>query len=124
MAVAGFLVAAAGILPATFTASPTASVWYTCIAVFGLETTVGVSWAIPLDIAGDYAGSVASVMNTFGNLGGAMVSLVVGLCLKYLHSYDAAMYSIALFYLAAAACWLFVDLGGPTTWASASPENR
>jgi len=72
VAVAGFLVAAAGILPATFTASPTASVWYTCIAVFGLETTVGVSWAIPLDIGGDYAGSVSAVMNTCGNIGGAI----------------------------------------------------
>ena len=72
VAVAGFLVAAAGILPATFTASATASVWYTCIAVFGLETTVGVSWAIPLDIGGDYAGSVSAVMNTCGNIGGAI----------------------------------------------------
>jgi MFS transporter, ACS family, glucarate transporter len=72
VAVAGFLVAAAGILPATFTASPTGSVWYTCIAVFGLETTVGVSWAIPLDIGGDYAGSVSAVMNTCGNIGGAI----------------------------------------------------
>jgi sugar phosphate permease len=72
VAVTGFLVAAAGILPATFTASPTASVWYTCVAVFGLETTVGVSWAIPLDIGGDYAGSVSAVMNTCGNIGGAI----------------------------------------------------
>jgi MFS family permease len=47
-------------------------VWYTCIAVFGLETTVGVSWAIPLDIGGDYAGSVSAVMNTCGNIGGAI----------------------------------------------------
>ena len=41
------------------------------------------SWAIPLDIAGDYAGSVASVMNTFGNLGSAvspvLLAYLVGL---------------------------------------------
>jgi sugar phosphate permease len=72
VAVAGFFLAAAAILPATFTPSPVASVWYTCIAVFGLETTVGVSWAIPLDIGGDYAGSVSAVMNTCGNIGGAI----------------------------------------------------
>ncbi len=72
VAIVGFLLAAAAILPATFTVSPTASVWYTCIAVFGLETTVGVSWAIPLDIGGDYAGSVSAVMNTCGNIGGAI----------------------------------------------------
>ncbi len=72
VAMAGFLTAAGAMLPATFTASATASVWYTCVAVFGLETTVGVSWAIPLDIGGDYAGSVSAVMNTCGNIGGAI----------------------------------------------------
>ena len=72
MAVAGFLLAAGAILPATFTASATESVWYTCLAVFGLEATVGVSWAIPLDIGGDYAGSFSSVMNMCGNIGGAI----------------------------------------------------
>jgi MFS transporter, ACS family, glucarate transporter len=72
VALAGFLLAAVFILPATFTAHSTASVLYSCVAVFGLEVTVGVSWAIPLDIGGDYAGSVASVMNTFGNLGSAV----------------------------------------------------
>jgi len=72
VAVAGFVLAAGAILPATFTSTATVSVWYTCLAVFGLETTVGVSWAIPLDIGGDYAGSVSSVMNTCGNIGGAI----------------------------------------------------
>ena len=40
--------------------------------MFGLELTVGVSWALPLDIGGDYAGSAAAVMNTCGNIGGAI----------------------------------------------------
>jgi len=35
-----------------------------------------VSWAIPLDIGGDYAGSVSAVMNTFGNLGGATAAAI------------------------------------------------
>ncbi|MGH9550719.1 MAG: MFS transporter, partial [Terriglobales bacterium] len=72
VAFAGFLLAAIFIVPATLTVHSTASVLYSCVAVFGLEVTVGVSWAIPLDIGGDYAGSVASVMNTFGNLGSAL----------------------------------------------------
>jgi len=72
VALAGFVLAAVFIVPATFTQHSTASVLYSCVAVFGLEVTVGVSWAIPLDIGGDYAGSIASVMNTFGNLGSAV----------------------------------------------------
>lgn len=72
VALAGFILAAVFILPATFTTHSTASVLFSCVAVFGLEVTVGVAWAIPLDIGGEYAGTVASVMNTFGNLGSAV----------------------------------------------------
>jgi sugar phosphate permease len=72
VAVAGFTLAALGIVPATLTADPLACVWFTCAALFGLELTVGVSWAVPLDIAGDYAGSASAVMNTCGNIGGAI----------------------------------------------------
>jgi len=83
VALAGFVIAAVFILPATFTHQATTSVLYSCVAVFGLELTVGVAWAIPLDIGGNFAGSVASVMNTFGNLGSAaspvLLAYLVGL---------------------------------------------
>ncbi len=72
VAVGGFVLAAAGIFPATLTADPQTSVAWSCLAFFGLEITVGVSWAIPLDIGGDCAGSVSSVMNMCGNIGGAI----------------------------------------------------
>jgi len=72
VAVIGFLIAAGGILPATLTSRPEVCVAFSCAAVFGLELTVGVAWALPLDIGGDYAGSVSSVMNMCGNIGGAI----------------------------------------------------
>jgi len=72
VAVFGFLLAAAAILSAALTKSSTGSVWFTCVALFGLEITVGVSWAIPLDIGGDWAGTVSSFMNMCGNIGGAI----------------------------------------------------
>ena len=75
--IAGFLIAAAAILPATFTADPKLSVAFSCLAFGGLELVVGVSWAIPMDIAGDFAGSAAAVMNMFGNIGGAITPTVV-----------------------------------------------
>lgn len=77
VACTGFVVAAGFILPATLTADPHYSVAFSCVAVFGLELTVGVSWAVPLDIGGDYAGSVSAVMNTFGNIGGALSPTVL-----------------------------------------------
>lgn len=78
IAIAGFVIAAGSIVPATFTTHTVTSVLFSCLAVFGLELTVGVSWAIPLDIGGDYAGSIASIMNTFGNLGSAISPLLLG----------------------------------------------
>jgi sugar phosphate permease len=82
VAVCGFLVAAAGIIPATLAATPEQCVAFTCIAFFGLEITVGVSWAVPLDIGGDFAGSVSSVMNTAGNVGGAISTLALGYLIR------------------------------------------
>ena len=38
---------------------------------------MGVSWAVPLDIGADYAGSVSAVMNTCGNIGGAISPLLL-----------------------------------------------
>ena len=75
---AGFLIAALAIVPAALTQDVPTCIWLTCIGVFGLEATVGVSWAIPLDIGKDYAGSVSAVMNTFGNTMGAISTLIVG----------------------------------------------
>ena len=36
------------------------------------------SWAMCHDIGGDAAGTVTGIMNTFGNIGGALSPLVVG----------------------------------------------
>lgn len=75
---AGFVLAAAAIIPAALTDDPLTSVWFSCLAFFGLELTVGVSWAVPLDIGADYAGSVSAVMNTCGNIGGAISPTILG----------------------------------------------
>jgi MFS transporter, ACS family, glucarate transporter len=83
VAVFGFLLAAASIFPATFTSSPTNSVWFTCLAVFGLELTVGVSWAVTLDIGADYAGSCSALMNSWGNIGGAISPTVLAYLVRY-----------------------------------------
>jgi MFS transporter, ACS family, glucarate transporter len=70
----GFLLSALCIVPACLTTNSLTSVWFSCLAMFGLELTVGVSWAITLDIGGDSAGAVSAVMNTCGNLSGAIAA--------------------------------------------------
>lgn len=49
-----------------------------CAAMFLLELTVGVAWAVALDIGGEYAGSVSAVMNTGGNLAIAVSATLTG----------------------------------------------
>jgi predicted MFS family arabinose efflux permease len=75
---AGFLVSGLSIVPASLTTNSMTCVWFSCLAIFALESTVGVSWAITLDIGGDSAGSVSAVMNTCGNIGGAIASALSG----------------------------------------------
>jgi sugar phosphate permease len=74
----GFVVAGAAMGPAAVTRDPIMCVWLSCVTVFALEVTVGVSWAIPLDIAAEYAASTSSVMNMSGNIGGALSPTIFG----------------------------------------------
>ena len=67
------------ILPAALTDDPYMSVCSAASLFLGLELTVGVTWAVPLDIGAEYAGSVSAVMNTCGNIGGAVSPAIIGL---------------------------------------------
>jgi hypothetical protein len=53
------------------------SVLFNGLVMFGIEITVGVSWALTLDVGGEFAGSVSAVMNTIGNGGGAISAFLV-----------------------------------------------
>ncbi len=78
VAIAGFTIAAVMIPLAAASEAHGLSILFFCVALFGLELTVGVSWAVTLDIGGEYAGSVSAVMNTLGNSGAAIAAAVTG----------------------------------------------
>ena len=78
VSVIGFTVAGAAILPGVLANNATTGLACLTLAMAGLELTVAVSWALCLDIAGDYSGSVTGVMNTLGNLGGAVSAVMIG----------------------------------------------
>jgi sugar phosphate permease len=85
VAIAGFTLAAACILPATLTADRYSSVAFTTAALFFLELTVGVSWAVAMDVGPEYAGSVSGVMNMCGNLGGMLASVAIGYMAQFIN---------------------------------------
>ncbi len=78
LAIAGFLMCGAATVPAALIHDVHVSVAFYSLAFFSLEWTVGISWAVPLDIGGDFAGSVSAFMNMCGNIGGAISATVLG----------------------------------------------
>jgi MFS family permease len=83
VAVGGYLLGGVSILAACLIPNAYWGILFTCFALFGLELTVGVSWAVPLDIGGDYAGTVSAVMNSFGNMGGAIATTLSAYLVTY-----------------------------------------
>ncbi len=78
------------------------------LAAAGGMATFGVApgWAACLDIGGRHAGVVTGTMNTFGNLGGTAMPLLMGLCLDWWNSWNVSLLTVGFFYLLSAACWL------------------
>jgi sugar phosphate permease len=108
VAIAGFLLSAVATVPAVLTADPHVSVAWYCVAFFGLEWTVGISWAVPLDIGGDFAGSVSAVMNMLGNVGGAVAATVVTYTAAH-YGWNVPFLMTASLCVIAAVLWLKID---------------
>jgi sugar phosphate permease len=108
VAIAGFLLSAVATVPAVLSADPHASVAWYCVAFFGLEWTVGISWAVPLDIGGDFAGSVSAVMNMLGNIGGAVAAAVVTYTAAH-YGWNVPFLMTASLCVIAAVLWLKID---------------
>lgn len=108
VAIVGFLTAAAMIPLAAAIADPVPSILCFCVALFGLELTVGVSWAVTLDIGGEYAGSVSAVMNTLGNIGAAIAAAVTGYIVS-MSGWFAAFAVLSILCLVAALLFLRID---------------
>ncbi len=108
IAVAGFLIAGVMVPLAATAGDPMVSVAFFALAVFGLELTVGVSWAVTLDIGGEYAGSVSAVMNTFGNTAGAITAAATGYLVVH-SGWTSAFYVVSAFAFAGALLFLWLD---------------
>ncbi len=70
---------------------------------------VAPAWAVCLEIGGRHAGVVSGTMNTFGNLGGAISPVVVGVTLERWGSWELPLLSVAALYLLSGLCWLAID---------------
>jgi sugar phosphate permease len=78
VSITGFMLAGTAILPGVLANDAFVGLAFLTLAMAGLELTVPVAWAMCLDIAGNASGSVTGVMNTLGNLGGAISAVMTG----------------------------------------------
>jgi MFS family permease len=67
------------------------------------------AWAVCLDVGRKYAGSVTGAMNTGGQFGSFVSSVVFGYVVAGFHSYDAPLITIAVALLVSASQWFFID---------------
>lgn len=105
----GLPFAAIAIIIAIMTPVPKTSAFLLALAAGLAAFGVAPAWAVCLEIGGHHAGVVSGTMNMFGNLGGTLSPMVVGLCLQHWNSWNTPLVTVAIFYLVAAICWIFID---------------
>jgi sugar phosphate permease len=106
VAITGMLGTVAFMLPASMTANAYTAVFCLTGAMFFLECTIGPSWAVPMDVGGEYSGTVSGMMNMAGNIGGALSPLVFGILVTYM-SWVAPFVVSAVLLVIGAAIWAF-----------------
>jgi sugar phosphate permease len=63
---------------AALSASPFRALIFLTIAMFFLEMTIGPAWAVPMDVGGEFSGTVSGMMNMGGQFVGALSPTVFG----------------------------------------------
>jgi MFS transporter, ACS family, glucarate transporter len=104
-----FLVCAALILASIFVAAPVGKAVLLALALASADFALAACWAVCLDVAPAHAGVVTGFMNTFGNLGGLVGPIVVGLMVDRLGSWTLPLYVTAAVYVAGAFAWLAIN---------------
>jgi sugar phosphate permease len=79
VAIVAMLGCGASILVAALTAKPNTAVYCLTSAMFFLEMTIGPAWAVPMDIGGEFSGTVSGMMNMGGQIVGALSPTVFGI---------------------------------------------
>jgi sugar phosphate permease len=78
VAAPGFILASAFVIPAALTPKTFSSILCLAASFFFLEWVIGPAWAVPMDVGGQFSGTVTGVMNMVGALGGASTAVVYG----------------------------------------------
>lgn len=78
IAAPGFLLAAAFVIPAAQTDSAVVSVLCLAASFFSLELVIGPAWAVPMDVGGQFSGTVTGIMNMAGAFAASLTAIIYG----------------------------------------------
>jgi ACS family glucarate transporter-like MFS transporter len=104
-AMAGFALAAIGLIGSLYMASALGAVLFLSIAIFGADMTLPPSWALCVDIGKTNSGAVSGTMNMAGNLGSFLTALAFPYLTAWTGSNDSFFYIAAILNLIALLLW-------------------
>lgn len=101
---------------------PVMTGWLFFLTKFFSDWTQPTVWGASTDMGGKYSGTVFSVINTAGGVGGVVTPLIGGTLLDYYKTstdvdgvvttithFEPVFIMVGIMYLASAACWLFIN---------------
>ncbi|MBI4578861.1 MAG: MFS transporter [Planctomycetes bacterium] len=106
-AMAGFLLASAGLIGSVYMNTAWGAVACLSVAVFGADMTIAPSWCVCIDIGRRSAGTVSGTMNMAGNLGSFVTSLAFPYLLAWTGTHNTFFVVGAVLNGLAAVGWLF-----------------
>jgi sugar phosphate permease len=124
--IAGLLAAGGLILPAAFGASAVGAVAFLSASFFCLELTNSALWALPMDIAPEFAGTAGGMMNTGFGIAGTVAPLVFGWLIQTTGAWQVPFTVTAVLLVAGAGAALGINPvhrveAEPVALASAAP---
>ncbi|MCL2450313.1 MAG: MFS transporter, partial [Polyangiaceae bacterium] len=115
------------LVPAVTTTNAVAAVWGLSLAFFFLELTNAVLWTLPLDIAGDFAGTAGGLMNTGFGVAGMISPVVFGWLVERTGGYQASFVASAALLVVGAVASAAIDPSrkvGPAASDGATPATE
>jgi sugar phosphate permease len=78
VAAPAMLVSGACLIPAAMTHSAGTAILCLTASLFFLELVISPAWAVPMDVGGEYSGTVSGVMNMAGSLAASLSPIIFG----------------------------------------------
>jgi ACS family D-galactonate transporter-like MFS transporter len=107
--IVGLLAAGGLIFPAAYGASAVGAVVFLSASFFCLELTNSALWALPMDIAPEFAGTAGGMMNTGFGIAGTVAPLVFGWLVQSTHDWQVPFAVTAALLLVGAVAALAIN---------------